>query len=116
MKLIKLTCPDCGAPLEAESDRKFFFCSFCGKKILLDDEKQKVEIENAREAGYEFERGRMEARDDNPRGLELAEQIGGLIEPLNTLNSSVSEESRLYNENDIQEKALQQLRLLLPCR
>ena len=106
MKMIQLTCPDCGAPLEAESDRKFFFCSYCGKKIVLDDERQKVEIENAREAGYEFERGRMEARDDNPRGLELAEQIEYLIEPVRTLGYTIDEEQRLADKSTGLENSL----------
>ena len=44
MKLIKLTCPFCNANLELEQERKSYYCSYCGKKILLDDEVTRYEF------------------------------------------------------------------------
>jgi DNA-directed RNA polymerase subunit RPC12/RpoP len=38
MKLIKLTCPSCGAKLEINSSLKKFTCNYCGVTSLLDDE------------------------------------------------------------------------------
>ena len=38
MKLIKLTCSNCGAQLELDADRRQAFCTYCGEKLLLDDE------------------------------------------------------------------------------
>ena len=37
MKLVKLTCPNCGAKLEVElqDGRTQLFCQYCGQKILL---------------------------------------------------------------------------------
>ena len=43
MKLISLKCPDCGANLEIEQDRSFCFCSYCGHKIIIDDEVERSE-------------------------------------------------------------------------
>ena len=38
MKLIRLNCSNCGAQLELDADRKQAFCTYCGAKLLLDDE------------------------------------------------------------------------------
>ena len=37
MKLLSMKCPECGATLDRPDDRKMFFCTYCGSKILLDD-------------------------------------------------------------------------------
>ena len=38
MKLINMQCKNCGAELQVDSERKQIFCSYCGIKLLLDDE------------------------------------------------------------------------------
>ena len=43
MGLILLKCSNCGAELEVNDDRKLFFCSYCGAKMML--ETQEVNIE-----------------------------------------------------------------------
>ena len=40
MKLKVLKCPECRANIEIEEGRKSCFCSYCGCKIVLDEEKQ----------------------------------------------------------------------------
>lgn len=37
MNLISFKCPECGAPLSSEENRRWIYCSYCGTKILLDD-------------------------------------------------------------------------------
>lgn len=37
MKLIKMTCANCGAQLELDADRRQAFCTYCGTKLYLDD-------------------------------------------------------------------------------
>ncbi len=32
-----IKCPSCGADVEYSGDRQFFFCQYCGTKIVLDD-------------------------------------------------------------------------------
>ena len=44
MKLIKMECPNCKAPLEVDQDRQFVFCQYCGFKIFLNDETQRIDI------------------------------------------------------------------------
>lgn len=36
-KIISLKCPECGATLDVEEGKKFYFCNYCGTKILIDD-------------------------------------------------------------------------------
>lgn len=44
MKLIVMKCPECKSDLEMEEGRKSCFCSYCGCKIIIDDEKQETTI------------------------------------------------------------------------
>lgn len=48
MKLITLKCPECGATFNLDGSRKEYFCTYCGTKILLDEEiqRQDIKIEN----------------------------------------------------------------------
>ena len=38
MKLVNMKCTNCGAELEVDPERKQVFCSYCGTKLLLDEE------------------------------------------------------------------------------
>lgn len=64
MKLITLKCPECGATLNLDGSRKEYFCTYCGAKILLDEEiqRQDVRIENRiiDEAAIEQEKTKQE--------------------------------------------------------
>lgn len=44
MKLRVLKCPECRGDLEIEEGRSFCYCQYCGCKITLEDEEQKVAI------------------------------------------------------------------------
>lgn len=35
--MVSLECPSCGAELQIENGRKECYCSYCGKKIRIDD-------------------------------------------------------------------------------
>lgn len=64
MKLIDTTCPKCGVNLRIDADRKQAFCEYCGAQILVDDEVQHFQIDNAESAGYAFEKGRQRAQNE----------------------------------------------------
>ena len=51
-ELIKLSCKNCGAPLEVNLDKEIFFCMYCGQKMYLEKYSQV-------DSGYEFEKGRV---------------------------------------------------------
>jgi uncharacterized membrane protein YvbJ len=38
IKMIPVTCPNCGGQLEAHVTDDFFFCRYCGSKIILNDD------------------------------------------------------------------------------
>lgn len=64
MKLISLKCPNCGAQLQIDAEKEFVFCEHCGTKILIDNEISRMQIDNAEEAGYQFEKGRQRAQSE----------------------------------------------------
>ena len=63
MKIIDTTCTKCGANLHIDAERKTAFCEYCGARLLIDDEVQHLQIDNAERAGYEFEKGRQRAQN-----------------------------------------------------
>ena len=42
MHIVKLNCPSCGANIEVNSDLENVFCSYCGAKLIIDDEATKI--------------------------------------------------------------------------
>ena len=60
MRLISITCPNCGAKLQA------------------DDEVKKFRLQDAEQAGYEFEMGRQRALKELKEDAEMMETIGPL--------------------------------------
>lgn len=62
VKLVALKCPSCGAQLNVDIDLKRASCQFCGAVLPIDDEVQHVQYDNASQAGYEFEMGRLRAQ------------------------------------------------------
>ena len=45
MKLINMRCSNCGAELQADADREYVYCSYCGTKLLLADD-ESIQITN----------------------------------------------------------------------
>ncbi len=44
MKLVAMKCLSCGANIDLNSDKKVAYCPYCGAKMLIDDEIQRVEL------------------------------------------------------------------------
>lgn len=42
INLVSIKCPDCGAALDVEEGRKQLFCSYCGAKVLVDNENEHI--------------------------------------------------------------------------
>ena len=87
MRLISLKCPECGGGLHIEEGMSRCYCSHCGTQILLDGDSQNIKytIENAQEAGYQFEQGRKRAQFESVGNTELANRISSLIQPATEL-------------------------------
>lgn len=65
MKLVEMKCKNCGANLRVNSDVKETYCQFCSAKFKIDDEVQHVKYDNMEQSGYEFEKGRIRAQQEN---------------------------------------------------
>ena len=44
MKLTSMRCPSCGAEIQIPEGKPFFFCTFCGTQIHVEDGTIRVEI------------------------------------------------------------------------
>lgn len=44
MKLINMTCPNCGATLVVDADNKKATCEHCGATVLIDDEVKQINL------------------------------------------------------------------------
>lgn len=64
MKLITTKCPHCGGAMQIDEQFKKVVCPFCDTVFVVDDEKQHVQIDGAEQAGYEFEKGRIKAQQE----------------------------------------------------
>ena len=42
VQFISVKCPECGATLSVENDRKFAFCSYCGTKVIISNENEHI--------------------------------------------------------------------------
>ena len=64
MKLVRMSCPNCGGTLEVSDASKQVKCPFCNSVIAVDDEVRHVQFDNTEKAGYDFEQGRMRAQQE----------------------------------------------------
>ena len=44
MKLVVIKCLSCGASIDLNTEKKIAYCPYCGTKMLIDDEIQKIEL------------------------------------------------------------------------
>lgn len=42
VKLVSVKCPECGATLDIEEDRRQAFCTYCGAKVILQNENEHI--------------------------------------------------------------------------
>ncbi len=67
MKLLEMKCKNCGALLKVEEDAKYIDCQYCNTKYKLDDEVQHIKYDDMEKSGYEFEKGRIRAQQEQKR-------------------------------------------------
>ncbi len=65
MKLVSMVCPQCSGTLDIPENTKQAQCPFCGTIVMIDDEVKHVQFDNSKQAGYDFEKGRIEAQQDH---------------------------------------------------
>ncbi len=42
IQFMSVKCPECGGNLSVESDREFAFCSYCGTKVMMNNENEHI--------------------------------------------------------------------------
>lgn len=67
MNLLEMKCKNCGALLKVEEDAKDIECQYCNTKYKLDDEVQHIKYDDMEKSGYEFEKGRIRAQQEQKR-------------------------------------------------
>lgn len=80
MKIVSMECPNCGASIRVDMDQKNLTCNYCGKSLFVDDEIQHVQYDNAEEAGYQFEKGRLRAQVE-ARSVPASQYIQTIQQP-----------------------------------
>ena len=78
MKLVGIICPHCGARLQATPNAKMLTCEYCNGDFMLDDEVKRIRLQDAEQAGYEFEMGRQRALKELREDEEMIKDIGPL--------------------------------------
>lgn len=78
MKLVTLSCPECGSKLEVENNLDTFYCKYCGNRIQLSGmsdaayaarvhEKELEQQERILDKQHELERLRLKQRNRDSR-------------------------------------------------
>ena len=65
MKLIEMKCKNCGAKLKVNPEKKEAHCEFCGVDFKIDDEVHHIKYDDMEQSGYEFEKGKIRAREES---------------------------------------------------
>lgn len=71
MKLVEMKCKNCGAKLEVNTDSNEAYCQFCGTEFKIDDEAQHIKYDDMEQAGYEFEKGKIRARQEHKDSVSV---------------------------------------------
>lgn len=74
MKILNMNCPNCNGQMSIDIENKKATCEHCGTVVLIDDEVQHLQYDNAEDAGYNFEKGRMKAWEEKERQENEARQ------------------------------------------
>lgn len=65
MKLVELKCKNCGAVLKVQADSINIHCDHCKTSYKLDDEAQHIKYDEMEKAGYDYEKGRLRAKQEH---------------------------------------------------
>ena len=79
MKLVSIVCSHCGARLQATLNAKVLTCDYCNGDFMLDDEVKRFHLQDAEQAGYEFEMGMQWALKELREDEEMMKTLGPLL-------------------------------------
>ncbi len=102
-------CPNCNAALMVNESSSQATCSYCGVSFHIDDGSQRIkyEFENSHQAGFDFERGRLEAQNLGVsdeflsklrNAIEIAKRKEALAQNIAQLQDQLSKHERKQKE------------------
>lgn len=65
MSLVSAKCPNCGASIQVDNERKEAFCSYCGGKVEVQEAIGKVRIDNSEELANLYQVARRAKEQNN---------------------------------------------------
>lgn len=65
MSLVSAKCPNCGASIQVDNERKEAFCSYCGSKVKVQEAIGRVKIDNSEELANLYQVARRAKEQDN---------------------------------------------------
>ena len=65
MKLVELKCKNCGGILKVQPGSTDIHCEHCKANYKLDDEAQHIKYDDMEKAGYDYEKGKLRARQEH---------------------------------------------------
>lgn len=65
MKLVELKCKNCGGILKVQPGTTDIHCEHCKTNYKLDDEAQHIKYDDMGKAGYDYEKGKLKARQEH---------------------------------------------------
>ena len=104
MRITSITCPCCGARLQADENKSLNYCEYCGTQLS---------IESARTQGYDMELGRQQAA--RQEAISIANKLEELKEPfinLRKVEPGANNLRRIIADLTKKERSLINLRFL----
>lgn len=100
IKFISVKCPDCGANLDVEEGRKQLFCSYCGAKVIINNDNEYIyrHIDEAKIRQAEIDETirlkeleiEEKEKEKSRNGRYLAWKISGALAVIGFLLSSIA--------------------------
>ena len=98
MKIIDMTCPKCGAPLNPDLDKGKAVCEYCGYHMLIEKEDSIEEIRaKAQSRAYGYHKGRLQAKAEakakkkKNSGVKITEVTIGVLMLLSLISKAGQE-------------------------
>lgn len=80
MKIMDMSCPKCGAPLQVNADKEQAVCEYCGYNVLIEKEDTIEEIrQKAQSKSYGYHKGKLEAEAEVRRKQKLTKVVTTVI-------------------------------------
>lgn len=99
MKLLEMRCKNCGAIVEVDEKKRTARCEFCGTTYQIEDESKNTQYDNSEQAGYEFEKGRIRAQNEQRKEEENKPPVNSLVRVEFPIRQLLNTGCTVFSEN-----------------